>query len=223
MNRIVLVTGASRGIGAEICRQLLEKGCHTIRAARNIADLPPESDNASNIQLDVNSIKQIETAVASVEKEFGRLDVLINNAGVIGPESFGSVTIEAIDKVLMTNYMGPLHTTIGFLPLLRLSDDARVINVSSGMGERESLKAGGYAGYRLSKAGLNSQTVLAASDLATDGIKVNAVCPGWVRTDMGGAGAHRPVEKGAETPVWLATESSIPTGKFFRDKKVIDW
>ena len=90
------------------------------------------------------------------------------------------------------------------------------------MGAYDSL-LGGYAGYRLSKAGLNAQTVLLANELSSSGIKVNAVCPGWVKTDMGGAGAERPVEKGAETIVWLAASPEIDNGKFYRDKQVIPW
>jgi NAD(P)-dependent dehydrogenase (short-subunit alcohol dehydrogenase family) len=107
--------------------------------------------------------------------------------------------------------------------LLKKSADARIINLSSGMGELDSLRTGGYGAYRLSKTSLNAFTILLAFELERDSIKVFAMCPGWVQTDMGGKGATRPVEKGAETAVWLTTDNQPATGKFYRDKKVIDW
>jgi NAD(P)-dependent dehydrogenase (short-subunit alcohol dehydrogenase family) len=109
------------------------------------------------------------------------------------------------------------------MPLLKKSADARIINLSSGMGELESLRSGGHGAYRLSKTSLNAFTILLASELQYSKIKVFAMCPGWVKTDMGGKKATRPVEKGAETAVWLATDDQPVTGKFYRDKKVIDW
>jgi NAD(P)-dependent dehydrogenase (short-subunit alcohol dehydrogenase family) len=223
MKRIILITGANRGIGLETARQLGQLGHEVIRCARKLESLSKTGENESNLALDVTSPSSIAQAASWVDSTFGKLDVLINNAGIIGPDSFSSVDAEEVIRIMETNSFGPLRTSIAFLPLLRKSSGGRIINISSGMGEMNSLEAGGYAGYRWSKAALNSQTIIAAADLASDGVSVNAVCPGWVRTDMGGAGASRPVEKGAETPVWLATADNIPTGKFFRDKEVISW
>jgi len=124
---------------------------------------------------------------------------------------------------MKTNFMGPVRTSKYFMPLLKKSADARIINLSSGMGELSSLQSGGYGAYRLSKTSLNAFTILLASELQQEGIKVFALCPGWVQTDMGGKGATRSVEKGAETAVWLATDKQSLNGKFYRDKKVIDW
>jgi len=125
-------------------------------------------------------------------------------------------------ETMETNLYGPLMVTRALIPFLKKSDDSRVINLSSTMGQLSSMGAG-YAAYRISKTALNSLTLIQSKELAREGIKVNSMCPGWVRTDMGGSNAERPVEKGAETAVWLSTEGKIPTGKFFKDKKEIPW
>ena len=138
------------------------------------------------------------------------------------PVFLQSVNIEEVKRIMETNFYGPMRMNKTFLPLLKKSDEARIINISSGMGALNSL-TGGYAGYRLSKTGLNAQTILLSHELKQTGIKVFSVCPGWVKTDMGGKSAPRPVEKGAETAVWLATEKNPASGKFFRDKKIISW
>ena len=119
------------------------------------------------------------------------------------------------------NFFGPWELIKTLKPLLSKSDDPRIINMSSGMGALNELKRGGYAGYRTSKTALNALTIQLASEL--DDIKINAMCPGWVKTEMGGSEAEREVEKGAETAVWLATNDVIPSGKFLRDKEVIEW
>ena len=227
MELIILVSGGNRGIGKEICRQLAYMG-HTvylgsrdIRAGESVAD--SLKGNVIPVRLDVTNEEDIRAAYSKIEADQGRLDVLINNAGIyIGSKGLRNPDLKAIRDTFEANFFGPIHMNSIFLPLLKNSNQGRIINISSGMGALKDL-TGGYAGYRLSKTGLNAQTILLANELSGDGIRVNSMCPGWVRTDMGGAGASRSVEKGAETAVWLATEKDIPTGKFFRDKKVIPW
>lgn len=140
----------------------------------------------------------------------------------MGNASMCSFDLSEINDAMNTNFMGPIRMSKFLLPLLKKSDDARIINLSSGMGELSSLRSGGYGAYRLSKTSLNAFTILLASELES-AVKVFAMCPGWVQTDMGGKGAPRTVAQGAETAVWLATDSKPVTGKFYRDKKVIDW
>lgn len=130
--------------------------------------------------------------------------------------------IEDIKRVLETNYFGPMRVTKYLLPLLQKSTDGRIINMSSQMGEIDSLKGGGYASYRLSKTNLNMWTILLAGELK-GAVKVNAMCPGWVKTDMGGQSAPRTVQQGADTAVWLATEAKTETGKFFSNRKEVSW
>ncbi len=227
MERIVLVTGGNRGIGKEVCRQLAGLGNKVFLGSRNkkkgdkvAAEL---GEGITAVELSVSNDEDIKHAVDLIKREHGRLDVLINNAGVyIGSSGLLKPDIESIRDTFETNFYGPIKLNAAFIPLLRKSKEGRIINISSGMGAIDDLH-GNYAAYRMSKVGLNAQTIILARELEGGGIKVNAMCPGWVRTDMGGSGASRSVEKGAETAVWLATESKIPTGKFFRDKKVIPW
>jgi NAD(P)-dependent dehydrogenase (short-subunit alcohol dehydrogenase family) len=268
-NKIVLVTGGNRGIGLEICRQLYQKGCTVIMGSRN-----PEKgiQAAASIgpsviarQLDVTSEHDITALAGFVMKEFGKLDVLINNAGVNGSyvgnasdilsgvrdfmetrskkvsrllktlkpflrkagilpnkKTARDVSMQNVRDVMETNLYGPWRMIQAFIPLLANSDDPRIINMSSGMGELKSLN-GIYPGYSLSKSSLNALTIMFSNELKNKGISVNAMCPGWVRTDMGGPNATREVAEGADTATWLATKNEITTGKFYRDRKEIDW
>lgn len=226
MKKVIIVTGGNRGIGKEICRQLAEAGHEVILCCRKKA--AGEKVNAElklnmDIQeLDVSQGSSIESLKEYVESRYAKLDVLINNAGIISSKN-GVLESEADDyeAVMKTNFYGPWEMIKNFTPLLRKSKDARIINMSSGMGALSELKRGGYAGYRMSKSALNSLTIQLASE--SSDLKVNAMCPGWVKTDMGGEGADREVAKGAETAVWLALNEKIPTGQFLRDKKQIDW
>jgi NAD(P)-dependent dehydrogenase (short-subunit alcohol dehydrogenase family) len=133
-----------------------------------------------------------------------------------------NVPLHEVKIIMETNVFGPWRMIQAFLPLLMKGDHARIINVSSGMGELKSL-SGFYPGYSMSKAALNALTIMFSNELKPEGIRVNAICPGWVKTDMGGPDAPRTVGQGADTAVWLATEPEIPTGKFFRDRREIDW
>ena len=226
-NKIALVTGGNRGIGKEICRQLARNGFVVLLASR---DQKKGEEAASEIEgevhvlvLDVSDDNQVKRAAEYVEREFLRLDVLINNAGIgVGKPGLAHANRAEIKHIMETNFYGPIRMNGAFLPLLKKSNDPRIINMSSGMGALNDM-VGGYAGYRLSKAGLNAQTILLANELKEFGIRVNAMCPGWVRTSMGGKNAVRSMVEGADTAVWLATHKDIPTGKFFRDRKTIEY
>jgi NAD(P)-dependent dehydrogenase (short-subunit alcohol dehydrogenase family) len=225
--KTVLVTGGNRGIGLEICRQLAGMGHHVIMGSRDLdkglaaaKTLPGKVDVR---ELDVASEASIVACAGALVPDFPKLDVLIHNAGVLGDnDGTTKVTLAALQIAFMTNTFGPLLLSQQLLPLLRKSAGGRIIHLSSEMGQMSAL-GGGHAAYRLSKASLNALTISMARELRPDGILVNAMCPGWVKTDMGGAGAMRSVSVGADTAVWLATADDIPTGKFFRDRKEMAW
>jgi NAD(P)-dependent dehydrogenase (short-subunit alcohol dehydrogenase family) len=231
---VIIVTGANRGIGLEICRQLAARGAQVILTARDskagkaaAGKLPSGGQPVRFHPLDVNDDEGVADLHEFVRKNFGRCDVLVNNAGIIAErdDSILSVTLAAMQATLATNTIAPLRLTQALLPLLRKSQrGGRVINVSSGAGELENFSGSWSPAYSLSKAALNLVTRMLAPALAKDGIVVNSMCPGWVRTDMGGSGAPRDVAQGADTAVWLALDAPAKlTGKFFRDRKIIPW
>jgi NAD(P)-dependent dehydrogenase (short-subunit alcohol dehydrogenase family) len=231
MDRIALVTGANRGIGLEIGKQLLVRDWTVIFSARNMAvgrpivnDLRQTWKTAWFVQLSVTEQDSIAYMADYVMSEHGRVDVLVNNAGVLLDEGSDStnVDLDILRQTMETNVYGPLMVARALLPALRKSEDARVINLSSRMGQLSGM-GGGYPAYRMSKTALNALSVIMSKDLAADGIKVNTISPGWVRTDMGGPSASKSLEEGADTAVWLATEKNIPSGKFFAERKEIDW
>ena len=220
--RVALVSGASRGIGAEIARELAAShGFLVYAGARRTADVVA-ADGVEPVELDVTDQATIEAARERIEAEAGRLDSLVNNAGVYGePVGAADYDLDDAHRVLEVNTFGPWRLIESFLPLLRDSSQPRIVNVSSGAGQLSDMN-GGRAAYRVSKAGLNALTRTLASDERW--VKVNTMCPGWVRTDMGGSGATRSVEEGADTAVWLATlPDDGPSGGFFRDRKPIPW
>jgi NAD(P)-dependent dehydrogenase (short-subunit alcohol dehydrogenase family) len=220
--RVALVTGTSRGIGAEIARQLAaDYGFVVFAGARDPEDVE-EGDGIIPIELDVTDQDQVYAALEVIGSDPGHLDALVNNAGVYGdPIGVVDYDLDRAHEVLEVNTFGPWRLCQAFVPLLRRSSQPRIVNVSSGAGQLSDMN-GGRAAYRLSKAALNALTRTLASD--EPGIKVNVMCPGWVRTDMGGPGAPRSVDDGADTAVWLATlDEDGPTGGFFRDRKPIPW
>ncbi len=233
--RIALVTGGNRGIGFETCRQLGRKGLRVILAARNAAAgeraagiLKSESLEVEFRLLDVTKVETIDACAESIDRDLGRLDVLVNNAGIMRDSSKRGASIFQADRELVrdtfdVNTLGPLMVANALVPLMRRHDYGRIVNVSSGMGQLSEMD-GGYPGYRISKTALNAVTVILARELEGTNIKVNSVCPGWVRTDMGGDKAPRSPEQGADTIVWLATlPEGGPSGGFFRDRKQINW
>lgn len=234
--RVALVTGANRGIGLEIVRQLAQAGLATVMGTRDLdkgraaaARLADEGTVTHVVGLDVTDRKSIEAAVSDAVKTFGRLDVLVNNAAILhegfSPEdsSVLDVSSELVDLTFRTNTVGPLLLTQAVVPIMKQGGYGRIVNVSSRAGQLAEMGAG-FPAYRLSKVALNALTRITAGELGPGIIKVNAMCPGWVRTDMGGPNATRSVEDAARTAVWLATlPDDGPTGGFFKDKRPIAW
>jgi NAD(P)-dependent dehydrogenase (short-subunit alcohol dehydrogenase family) len=219
---VALVSGASRGIGAEIARQLaFDHGFVVFAGARDPDDVE-EAEGIIPIELDVTDQGDVEAVQEQIGSDPGHLDALINNAGVYGdPIGVVDYDLDRAHEVFEVNTFGPWRLCQAFVPLLQRSSQPRIVNVSSGAGQLSDMN-GGRAAYRLSKAALNALTRTLASD--ERGIKVNSMCPGWVRTDMGGSSATRSVEEGADTAVWLATlPDDGPTGGFFRNRKPIPW
>jgi NAD(P)-dependent dehydrogenase (short-subunit alcohol dehydrogenase family) len=219
---VVLVTGASRGIGREVARQLAARDYDVIVSARDAAKARHAADEigARALELDVSDSASIEKAATAVTE----LDVLVNNAGIVvdGGVSGTEPDFDAIQRTLETNFYGAYRLTAALLPLLRRSEHPRIVNVSSGMGGVTEM-GGWVPGYRVSKAALNAMTRILSTELKDEGVLVNSACPGFVNTDMGGQwGAKKPVEDGAAGIVWLATlPDDGPTGGFFRDGKPI--
>ncbi|MGH7602254.1 MAG: SDR family oxidoreductase [bacterium] len=230
--KTALITGANRGIGFEVARQLAEKSFHIFLAARHreagekaAAALQTGGAKVSFIALDVSDADSIKRAVQEVAATVNHLDVLVNNAAILEDEHLSVLEIDAesMQKTLKVNTIGPFLVAQASYPLLAKSDFGRVINVSSGAGALSEM--GTYSpAYSISKTALNAVTVQLANAFKHKSIAVNSVCPGWVRTDMGGRHAPRSVTQGADTIVWLAIEAPKNlTGKFLRDRKVIPW
>jgi NAD(P)-dependent dehydrogenase (short-subunit alcohol dehydrogenase family) len=229
---IALVTGANRGIGREIVRQLAAKGITTILAARDAAKAEAAAGELAKTglpvvgrPLDVTDQISVDRLAQDVEREFGKLDILVNNAGVLfDPEGRGLETdLDMVRRTLETNLLGAWRVAEVFAPLLRKSGRGRVVNLSSQLGQLQRM-ADGYPAYRVSKAALNALTRILAAGFQNDRVLVNSACPGWVKTDMGGPNAPGTVEQGADTPVWLATlPDDGPTGGFFQGRKPLAW
>lgn len=230
--RIALVTGANKGIGFEVVRQLARKGFHVFLGARNV-DAGREavdklrSEGASDItflQIDVSKQDSVWSAAKEFSRSVDHLDSLVNNAGILLDEDTDVLKIlpEAFETTLRTNTLGPLIVSQAFVPLLKTSSEPRIVNVSSGGGQLADGADGWSPAYCISKTALNGVTSQLAAVLPN--FAVNSVCPGWVRTDMGGANATRSVAEGAAGIVWLAADApQKATGKFWRDRKVIPW
>ncbi len=229
--KIALVTGGNRGIGFAITQGLLEKGYEVIITSRSLDKAKQAVEKLNSIgkvipiELDVADDNSINKALESLRTKVDHLDVLINNAGIYPDEGVNILTIprDLLDLTLNANTFGAIRMVQAFLPLLQKSPDARVINVSSSYGEINGLSAD-VPSYCLSKLALNGGTIMLAQALRSQKIAVNAICPGWVKTDMGGDSAPRTPEQGADTAIWLATEAPRNhTGKFWRDRKVISY
>jgi NAD(P)-dependent dehydrogenase (short-subunit alcohol dehydrogenase family) len=232
MNRIALVTGGNRGIGLEICRQLATSGYTVLLTSRDFhkgqvaaEELRTQGATVVYHQLDITDDKSIQGMKSFVEREFRQIDVLINNAGVYPDEGVSILDLEAdtIRQAFEVNTIGAWAMCKAFVPMMIDNNYGRVVNVSSGAGAITGM--GGYtAAYKLSKVALNALTRIVAQEVRRYNIKVNAMCPGWVQTDMGGPGAPRSVEEGADTAIWLATlPDNGPTNGFFRDRQPINW
>lgn len=231
--RIVVVTGGNRGIGFEICRQLAKRGLHVVLTARSAAKgraaaavLRDEGLEVEPRQLDVTSARSIKALAAHLNKRHGRLDVLVNNAGVLldprGSRLLDS-KVNTYRDTLETNLFGPLMLCQALVPLMRKNGYGRIVNLSSRLGQLSDMGTGTPA-YRISKTALNALTRTLAAELRDTNILVNSMCPGWVKTDMGGPKAPRTPEEAADTAVWLATlPDGGPSGGFFRDRQPLPW
>jgi len=227
--RIAVVTGGARGIGQEICRQLVARGLLVILTARDREKARLAAGkmggDAIPFDLDVTAPDAAERLVEFLEGEMGGVDVLVNNAGVFLDRGYGGleVPVKIVQDTLETNLLGPWRLSQALAPIMRQRGYGRIVNVSSGMGAMSEM-TGGYSAYRISKSSLNALTRVLADELRGTNVLVNVMCPGWVQTEMGGPNAPRPVKEGADTAVWLATlPDGGPTGQFFRDRRQIPW
>ena len=228
---VALVTGANRGIGREVAAGLARAGYATVLSARDLGSaqeaadvIGPQRGSIIAAQLDVADPQSVERLAAELTRDLGRLDVLVNNAGIHYDtwQTAATADLGVVREALEVNLLGAWRTTLAMLPLLRASRHGRIVNVSSGGGSLAGMGAGTPA-YGISKAALNALTIKLAADLRPARILVNAVCPGWVATDMGGPGG-RPVSDGAASVLWAAElPDDGPTGGFFRDGRRLAW
>ncbi len=230
--RVALVSGANRGLSLEVSRQLASRGLHVLLGSRDAArgaaaveKLAAQGLGVEARQLDVSDEDSVRRLADEVRERPGRLDVLVNNAGVGGSweEQGTTVDFDAVRQTLETNLFGAWRLCQAFIPLMRERGFGRIVNVSSGAGRLTDMN-GRLPSYRVSKTALNAVTRILADELTGSGILVNAADVGWVRTDMGGPNARSSVEEGADTPVWLATLADDgPTGGFFRERRETPW
>ncbi len=235
--RVAIVTGANRGIGFEICKQLLAKDYYVVLTARDEqkgldACAKLSSSSLEFKLLDVTSESQVSQLYADIHQTHGRCDVLVNNAGIFPDPrsdldnerpSILTADINDIQTGININTYGTLRLCQTFIPLMQAAGYGRVVNLASGMAQLSDMN-GCCPGYRISKTAINVITRILADELKGSNVLVNSMCPGWVKTDMGGAGATREIPEGADTAVWLATlPDKGASGLFFRDRKEIDW
>lgn len=238
--KIALVTGANKGIGFEIARQLAQKDLTVLIGARDrdrgtaaVEQLKSEGFDVHFILIDMTRAISMEAAIRKIKDEFGRIDVLVNNAGIMIDTQSGILELDPVvfQNTLETNAFGPLLLAQACVPIMQANGYGRIVNMASSMGSLTEIANPDSSddavlspAYRLSKTLLNGITVLLAKELRGSNILVNSVCPGWVRTDMGGDQAPLTPEQGASTPVWLATlPDDGPTGGFFRERRPIPW
>lgn len=237
--KVAVITGANRGIGFEVCKELAEAGVEIILTSRDAAKgkaacskLQDKKLPVRYHQLDVRYKDSIERLSVFLKNEIGRCDILVNNAGIFpdahnaGGDDWPSVFTTPVDTVrsaMETNVYGPMQVCQAVVPLMIKNNYGRIVNLSSGMGQLTHMN-GHCPGYRISKTGINVLTRILADELKDHNILVNSMCPGWVKTEMGGPGATRELPEGADTAVWLATlPDGGPSGKFFRDRKIFEW
>jgi NAD(P)-dependent dehydrogenase (short-subunit alcohol dehydrogenase family) len=233
---VAVVTGGNRGMGLATCQALADKEFHVLLASRNLESgeaaakaLSDQGLSVETVKLEMTSQADIEALADYLRDTHGRVDVLVNNAGILidgdsnNPASICEADVEVIRETLEVNTIAPMMLIKAVLPLMQQAGYGRIVNISSGMGQLSDM-GGRHPGYRISKTALNAVTAIFAAELEGSGIAINAVCPGWVRTDMGGSNADRSPEQGIDTAVWLATSSDADqSGGFYRDRQRIDW
>lgn len=221
---VALVTGGNRGLGLGCCKELARRGYQVILTARN-AEQGKKLAQELKVDfypLDMTKDEDIKTLIAFLEKNYGRLDVLINNAGIL-LDRHEKATRHSLTETIDTNTIGPYLLCEAVGPLMKSQKKGRIVNVSSQMGQLGSMGAD-FPSYRISKAGLNAVTKIFASQYKPFNILVNSVCPGWVKTDMGGSGAQLEIEEGIDTILWAAElPDGSPTGHFFQKRQSIAW
>jgi len=230
--KLAAVTGGNRGIGFQICRDLAKEGFEVILTARGIEKgfeatekLKDEGLDLKFRQLDIINSDSIEEFHQYITDEFGKLDVLINNAAILPePKSNAlSAELQEIRETIETNVYGTIVLCQKIIPLMIKNNYGRIVNLSSGVAQLKDM-GGGYFAYRVSKTALNAVTKIFAAETSAYDIQINCVDPGWVKTDMGGPGASSTPEEGADTPVWLSSRPQGElSGKFYKDRKIIDW
>lgn len=237
--KLAVVTGAARGLGLSVARDLAAAGCVVLMVGRNAEaieaaarQLRESGHQALPHVADVTDASAVAALAARLRREFGRVDILVNNAGVFpekkdftAPETASVFVVdpEMVAATHASNALAPLRLIQAIVPLMRENAWGRIVNVSSSMGQLAEM-GGFWPGYRMSKAALNALTRLTAAELKDSPIKVNSVCPGWCRTEMGGKDATRSADEGAMGIVWAALlPDDGPSGGFFQDGKPIDW
>ena len=233
VTRNALISGGARGIGYGIARGLAEQGFRVVITARDGAAAEQAAEELSEgvpgsvrgLAMEVMDQGSVDSAIAAISADPGALDVLVNNAGILpdGGVSGAEADLAQAHEIVEINLFGAWRLTQAALPLLRESGHGRIVNLSSGLGQLSDMGSG-MPGYRVSKAGLNALTRILANEEGENGVLVNTMCPGWVRTDLGGPSARRSIEEGADTAVWLSTlPDDGPSGGFYRDREPIDW
>ena len=231
-HQVALVTGANRGIGLEIGRQLAKRDITVILTSRDQSkgeqakiNLEKQGITVIYQSLDVTNETSIQALKTFISNQYKHLDILVNNAGIFpdSKESALSSQVDTLRTAMETNLYGPFRLCQTFIPMMQANNYGRIVNLSSGMGQLSEMN-GCCPAYRTSKTALNAVTRLFADELQGSNILINSMCPGWVRTDMGGPNATREVNEGADTALWLATlPNDGPTGGFFRDRQPIAW
>lgn len=233
-DRVAVVTGGVRGLGLETAIQLARSGHRVVvggrdevRGSQVQASLADKQVRVAFSALDVADTPSIERFTGVVLGQFGHVDVLVNNAGIMIDDDQPSQALadyaQTIETSFRTNTLGPFLLCQALIPQMLVRGYGRVVNVSSGMGQLAEMGSGD-PGYRISKTALNAVTRIFAAECRGTNVLVNSVCPGWVRTEMGGPRAPRTIQEGVDTIVWLATlPDGSPSGGFFRDRKPIDW
>ena len=217
--RIILVTGGNRGIGLAVVKGLAKDKNNTVllgcrKLSQGKSQTKKLSDNVTTVVLDLSTKETLKKHIQRIKKKYPRIDVLVNNAGILIDKHFLNISPKKMEESLQVNLLAPLQLIQALVPQMIKNNYGRVVNISSGYGSFDSGLRGPFA-YSLSKAGLNALTLIVSYKLQKN-VKINSMCPGWVRTRMGGMNASRSTEQGAETALWLANlDSKGPNGGFF--------